>query len=200
MRVCGVSCFSHIWLFATPWMESPRLLCPWDSPGKNTAVGCYALLQGIFPTQGSNSRFLHLLRFRHILYHWATREASWSCILWGKCLQGWCFIFSLLPDISSWGLGQQVALTEKAQCLMLWIVKAVCEEVGLCLPWWSSLRPLGCLRNKNKLCKFLGFCGISRPLLGPIPNHLWKRYWLILSNVLIGCDEWAWLPPLSRFP
>ena len=29
-----------------------RLLCPWDSPGKNTAVGHHALLQGIFPTQG----------------------------------------------------------------------------------------------------------------------------------------------------
>ena len=31
-----------------------RLLCPWDFPGKNTAVGCHFLLQGIFPTQGSN--------------------------------------------------------------------------------------------------------------------------------------------------
>ena len=31
-----------------------RLLCPWDSPGKNTGVGCHALLQGILPTQGSN--------------------------------------------------------------------------------------------------------------------------------------------------
>ena len=30
-----------------------RLLCPWDSPGKNTEVGCHALLQGIFQTQGS---------------------------------------------------------------------------------------------------------------------------------------------------
>ena len=29
-----------------------RVLCPWDSPGKNTRVGCRALLQGIFPTQG----------------------------------------------------------------------------------------------------------------------------------------------------
>ena len=27
---------------------SVRLLCPWDSPGKNTGVGCYALFQGIF--------------------------------------------------------------------------------------------------------------------------------------------------------
>ena len=29
---------------------STRLLCPWDSPGKNTGVGCCFLLQGIFPT------------------------------------------------------------------------------------------------------------------------------------------------------
>ena len=31
--------------------ETTRLLCPWNSLGKNTGVGCYFLLQGIFPTQ-----------------------------------------------------------------------------------------------------------------------------------------------------
>ena len=31
-----------------------KLLCPWDSLVKNTGVGCHALLQGIFLTQGSN--------------------------------------------------------------------------------------------------------------------------------------------------
>ena len=30
-----------------------------DSPGKNTGVGCYALLQGIFLTQGLNLHLLH---------------------------------------------------------------------------------------------------------------------------------------------
>ena len=35
------------------------LLCPWDSPGKNTGVGCHFLLQGIFPTQGSNPGLPH---------------------------------------------------------------------------------------------------------------------------------------------
>ena len=29
------------------------LLCLWDSPGKNTGVGCHTLLQGIFLTQGT---------------------------------------------------------------------------------------------------------------------------------------------------
>ena len=41
------------------------MFCPWDFPGKNTAVGCHALLQGILLIQGSK---LHLLRLRQILY------------------------------------------------------------------------------------------------------------------------------------
>ena len=39
-----------------------RLLCPWDSPGKNTGVGCHFLLQGI---PGSTPCLLHC---RQILY------------------------------------------------------------------------------------------------------------------------------------
>ena len=46
-------------------LQPIRLLCPWDSPGKNTGIGCHNLLQGIFPTQGSNSGLLHC---RWILY------------------------------------------------------------------------------------------------------------------------------------
>ena len=34
-------------LFATPWTVARPLLCPWDSPGKNTGVGCHFLLQCI---------------------------------------------------------------------------------------------------------------------------------------------------------
>ena len=47
-----------------------RLLCPWDSPGKNPAVGCHVLLQGVFQIKGSN---LGLLLGRRILCCWATR-------------------------------------------------------------------------------------------------------------------------------
>ena len=42
------------------FVASMGLLCLWDSPGKNTGVGCHALFQGIFPTQGSNPRILCL--------------------------------------------------------------------------------------------------------------------------------------------
>ena len=43
----------------TQGLEPGGLLCPWDFPGKNTGVGCHFLLQGIFPTQGSNPNLLH---------------------------------------------------------------------------------------------------------------------------------------------
>ena len=52
----------------------PRLLCAWDSPGKNTGVGCHAFLQGIFLTQRLDLCLLRLLLCRQVLYCWATRE------------------------------------------------------------------------------------------------------------------------------
>ena len=46
-------------LFVTPWTVAHQAPCPWDFPGKDTGVGCHSLLQGIFPTQGSNLALLH---------------------------------------------------------------------------------------------------------------------------------------------
>ena len=51
--------------FATSWPLRPWLLCPWNSPGKKIGVGCPALPQGIFLTQGRNPGLLHC---RQILY------------------------------------------------------------------------------------------------------------------------------------
>ena len=48
---------------------------PWDSPDKNTGEGCYAILQGIFLTQGSN---LHLLCLLHRISA-ATTKSLQSC-------------------------------------------------------------------------------------------------------------------------
>ena len=40
-------------------LQPARLLCPWSSPEKNTGVGSHSLLQGLFPTQGSNLGLPH---------------------------------------------------------------------------------------------------------------------------------------------
>ena len=48
---------------------------------RNIGVGYHFLLQGIFPTQGSNQHLLCLLHWRHILYHCTTWEAHLDLLL-----------------------------------------------------------------------------------------------------------------------
>ena len=59
-----------------------------DSPGKNTGVGCHALLQGIFPTQGSNTDLPHC---RWILY----RLSPQSALEVSKCFPSVSVLISL---------------------------------------------------------------------------------------------------------
>ena len=40
-----LSHFSRVRLCVTPWTAAHQAPCPWDSPGKNTGVGCHFLLQ-----------------------------------------------------------------------------------------------------------------------------------------------------------
>ena len=61
---CKCYLLSHVRLFVTHRLSPPGSSCPWDSPGKNTEVGCHALLQGIFPTQGLNLCLLCLMHWQ----------------------------------------------------------------------------------------------------------------------------------------
>ena len=61
---------SHARLFATPWIVAcTKLLRPWDFQAKSTGVGCRFLLQGIFPTQGSNPGLSHCRQTLYCLSH-----------------------------------------------------------------------------------------------------------------------------------
>ena len=75
MRACVLSRFSCVCLCATLWTEAVKLLCPWDSPGKNTGVGCHALFQGIFLTQGSNP---HLFMSLALADGFFTTSTTWE--------------------------------------------------------------------------------------------------------------------------
>ena len=91
-------------------LHPARLLCPWDSPGKNTGVGCHFLLQGIFPTQGSN---LGLLRCRQTLYPLSHQGSHllyvciWKYIEVLACFSP--FSFSLSVSSSTFFLKTEVA-------------------------------------------------------------------------------------------
>ena len=63
---------SHVRLFETPWTivySMDGLYSPWNSPGQNTGVGSLSLLQGIFPTQGSNPDLPHCSQIFYQLSH-----------------------------------------------------------------------------------------------------------------------------------
>ena len=64
LQVC-VSCSVMSNSLRPHGLQLARLLYSWDSPGKNSGVSCHSVLQGIFPTQGSN---LGLLYCRWIIY------------------------------------------------------------------------------------------------------------------------------------
>ena len=90
--------FSHSVMSDSLWphgLEPTRLLCPWGSPGKNSEVGCHALLQGIFLTWRSNLTLMSPVltgefsttgplgkSLSNILeFHCHTRPSSCCCIL-----------------------------------------------------------------------------------------------------------------------
>ena len=78
-----------------------------DSPGKNTGVGCHSLLQGIFPTQGSNPDLLHC---RQTLYHLSHQEVKrmWYAYMMGYCVS----VCSALSDFATpWTVACQASLS-----------------------------------------------------------------------------------------
>ena len=88
---------SHVHLFATlligtrwPYgLEPPRLLCPWDFPGKNTGVACHFLHQGIFPARGLSPSPCVSCTAGTVLTTRALREATFVSVayLWFcRCL------------------------------------------------------------------------------------------------------------------
>ena len=70
--MCVLVVSNSLWPYG---LQPARLLCPWNSPGRTTGVGCYFLLQGIFLTQGWNSGLLHAGRFFTV---WATGDIDKS--------------------------------------------------------------------------------------------------------------------------
>ena len=106
-------------------LQPTRLLCPRNSPGKNTGVGCHALLQGIFPTQGLNPGLVCLLCW----------EAGSLPLASSRTAHGLCHKYSTLSlqyktshiqDINAWaGLCSNETYLKK--------------QVAVRFSWWAGL-------------------------------------------------------------
>ena len=85
-------------------LEPTRLLCPWNSPGRDTEMDCHSLLQGIFLTQGLNSCLLH---HRGIFYCLSYQGSPTICKTWNSLVILWlglcAFTAKDLSLIPGWG-------------------------------------------------------------------------------------------------
>ena len=114
------------------------LLCPWNFSGKDTGVGCHALLQGIFPTQGLN---LHLQHCRRILYH----QATWEALL------KWCtspnqlgyLCKCLFPGCAPRGSDSVALVSVLGICIL---TNSLTED-----HWFSTLCPARWIRTQTNL-------------------------------------------------
>ena len=106
-----------------------------DSPGKNTRMGCHALLPGIIPTQGSNPGLLHCRQILHCLNHqgsprileWVAypfcrgtsqpRNQTWVSCLTGKFFTIWAFrkILTIFPTSFA---TLHLLLVHRVQCIL----------------------------------------------------------------------------------
>ena len=100
----------------TLWPHEPpaRLLHPWKSPGKNTRVGSCSLLQGIFPTHGSNSGLLHCRWILYCLSHQrSTRKLEWVALSFSRGFsqpRNWTGIFCTVGRFfTSWATWKLVS-------------------------------------------------------------------------------------------
>ena len=136
-------------------LKPTRLLCSWDSPGKNTGVGCHFLLQGIFPIQGSNLGLPHSRQTLYCLSHQGSPKKAkhhridafelWCCrrllrVPWTARRSNLSIQKEINPEHSLEGL----MLKLKLQYLGHLMWKADCLEKTLMLGKMENRRKRGC--------------------------------------------------------
>ena len=138
--------------------QPTRLLCPWDSPGKNTGVGCRALLQGTFPSQGwslSPALQVDSLRFEpqgkpHLTHAAAAAKSLQSCPTLCDPIDG-SPPGSPIPGILQARTLEWVAISFSNACKWKVKVKSLCRARLLATPWtvaYQAPPPMGFSRQE----------------------------------------------------
>ena len=141
-HLCVYYSLSHVKFFVTPRTVAIQAPLPWNSPGKDTRVGCHSLL-GILQTQGWN---LVLLHCRRILYNLSHEEALYHLVRAKKkknmeqpgdlcstepILLGWfCYSFyrhqlwAWIKKSFKWTIGALVMSVSMSTCMFIFLIYA----------------------------------------------------------------------------
>ena len=106
-----------------------RLLCPWNSPGKNTGVGNHSLHQGIFLTQGLKLGLLHCGQILYRLSHQGSPHITLLYIKWASLVKVKAIVFPVVMNgCESWTV-------KKAECQRIGAFELWCWRRLLRVPW-----------------------------------------------------------------
>ena len=157
-------------------LQPTRLLCPWNSPGKNTGVGSHPLLRGIFPTQGSKPGLPHCRP--------EPPKQPGTPLL--ACKQTWTpqerkVYYAIFTNVMQ-SLGLPVQIFPTHSNLEMWETFPFQKAC----PWKIS----------NLVCKYISFCAaqlhehLIKPYLLPRDYHLTRKPSLLSSCLSLGI--WGW--------
>ena len=127
MCVCLVAQLCPTLCNMCPTLWPTKLLCPWGWTrilGKNTGVGCHALLQEIFPTQGSNPGFSHCRQILYHLSHHCEKSSISPTNFWEIKLNKMNYV-SVVTGEMAWTHGTDMVTT---RILELWIPGEISEK------------------------------------------------------------------------
>ena len=179
--VCRAVLSHSVVALCDPWACSPPV--HEDSLGKNTRVGCHALLQGIFPTQGSNPGHPGLPDCRWILYL-LSHQGSPRRLEWVACPfcrgyswpRDWTGVSYIAGEFfTSWATREAVSHHTALQlfqcymlkrlyiCIYVWGCVCIYIYIYICIYIYISLLSCLCLFVKSQLLIYM--CGSISGLL-----------------------------------
>ena len=126
-----------------------------DFPGKNIAVGCHALLQGILPTQRSNPSLLHCRRILYCLSHQGSHSQSHYAEVFMKWFGFICYTYRVFTGKS---------INYRSSAIIASEILALCEVISLEL-CSSCQMIISCYYLSNKKQLFLLFSQNIIPLI-----------------------------------
>ena len=176
-----------------PTLWPHQLHSPWNSPGQNTGVGILSLLQGIFPTQGSNPGLLHCRWILYQLSHKGSpRILEWVAYPFSRnlpnpaiqpgssALQGYSLPTELSVKPPPYLIILQIGKTLTRFCALLWLLVPVKEH------------------HPADVSKTATRCHSSNKLIGVLPSlevslrsccRFWVE-WRLQGRCIISCLLW----------
>ena len=153
-----------------------RLLCPLNSPGKNTGVGHHFFFQRIFLTQESNPRLLHCMS---ILYHRATGEAPFSKDTTSLILMidlAFKMVYGVISLKHTWGLGGAYSGTHSSLIWVLGSCRAAVAGRGQGCKQWGKAERLHSWRGITQGSPFHPIDTLTSLTGSSIPNTSIKTF------------------------